>query len=575
MVHAGATPIAGASVQLYAAGFAGNGSAPTVLLATPLTTDASGGFSVGAGSYSCPATGSVLYLVASGGNVNAGNTSNSAIELMTVPGVCSNVSSGTTYVLNELTTTASVYALRAFVATGAQLGSTVTNTGGLALATATVASLVNLTTVSVPGAGFSAVGTLPRAKLNTLANLLNTCTASASAASAGCTGLLAGVAATGAPPTNTLDAVLQIANSPGANAGALYTLAVTTRTFTPTLSAAPADWTLPLAFTGGGMSTPTGVSLDSKGNVWVVNYPGVVSLFSNTGLPKLPGGITGYGLNASYSGAVDANDRLWVVNAASDPSINGGNGSVTVLDSSGAALPGTSQYSAGGIYQPIAIAFDGSDNAWVLDNYDGDVVVLNNSGTPLSGSSGYASSEIVFANAIATDSQGNGWAAIFGDRTVIEVAGNGTSFTSYAVGDEPDGVAIDTNDNVWTANYLGSSIGLVSGGKVLSGAGFTGGGVAEPAGIATDGAGTVWIANLLNGAGISELSGAGTEQPGTPLSPATLGWASELNLQESKSIAIDAAGNVWVVCSGDNRLIELVGAATPVQTPLLGATRVP
>ena len=60
---------------------------------------------------------------------------------------------------------------------GANIGATATNTQGLTNAFATVANLANLTTGTSPGAAFPQTGASPAAKLNTLANLLNTCTA--------------------------------------------------------------------------------------------------------------------------------------------------------------------------------------------------------------------------------------------------------------------------------------------------------------------------------------------------------------------------------------------------------------
>jgi DNA-binding beta-propeller fold protein YncE len=108
---------------------------------------------------------------------------------------------------------------------------------------------------------------------------------------------------------------------------------------------------------------------------------------------------------------------------------------------------------------------------------------------------------------------------------------------------------------------------------VLS-AGFKGGGIVHPQGIAVDGVGNVWIANY-RGPSISELAGAGSgSTAGTVLSP-TAGWAPDANLLEAFALAIDASGNVWVTSFGSNTITEYVGVAAPVKTPLLGPVRVP
>ena len=66
-VHGGQQPVTGSSVQLYAAGTTGYGSAATALLSSPVVTDASGSFTI-TGGYTCPSPTSQLYIVARGGN---------------------------------------------------------------------------------------------------------------------------------------------------------------------------------------------------------------------------------------------------------------------------------------------------------------------------------------------------------------------------------------------------------------------------------------------------------------------------------------------------------------------------
>ena len=572
-VMAGSTPLAGAAVQLYAAGTTGNGSTPTQLLATAAITDPSGAFTVAAGSYSCPLGSSILYVVATGGQVGSG-AANGATALLTIAGACSGLGSQPSLTVNELTTVASVYALRPFFAPGAKLGSTATNTGGLALGAATLASLVNLSNGTAPGGGFPANGTAPAAKLDALANILHGCIASSGPASAACMGLFQATASGGAKPSTTLDAALAIANQPAANAAALFSLSTVAPAFSPVLPATPPDWTLTVPFKGGGMHAPASVSVDGAGNVWVVNYFGVASLFSNTGVPTFAKGITGYGLQESYGGAVDANNTMWVANEEdSDASINNGQGSVTLLNSAGPALPGNSLYAAGGLSFPISVAIDSSNIAWIVDYGNAHLTLLNSAGGPQSGAAGYTSDQFAFPVAVAVDSKRHGWLANQSGSTVTEVAPDGSAFSSFPVGNGPSGVAVDAADNVWTANFYGDTLGLVSAGKVLSNGGFTGGGLNHPVGIAADGAGKVWVANY-RGAGISELAGASAATPGGALSPA-VGWAPDAAPLEAYGVAIDAAGDIWVSSFGDDRLIEYVGIATPVKTPLLGPVRVP
>ena len=100
-----------------------------------------------------------------------------AITLATVLGPCNQVTASSPIVINEVTTAATAWGLAQFLTSAGNLGASATNTQGLSNAFATVANLVNLTTGTSPGAAFPSTGASPAAKINTLANLLNTCTA--------------------------------------------------------------------------------------------------------------------------------------------------------------------------------------------------------------------------------------------------------------------------------------------------------------------------------------------------------------------------------------------------------------
>jgi DNA-binding beta-propeller fold protein YncE len=133
---------------------------------------------------------------------------------------------------------------------------------------------------------------------------------------------------------------------------------------------------------------------------------------------------------------------------------------------------------------------------------------------------------------------------------------------------------VDGGDNVWSANFYSNSVGLVSSaGNVLSGTGFTGGGLNAPRGIAVDGAGNAWVVSD-HGSSLAEFASASSASPGTLLSPAA-GLGADAKLLEPYSVAIDAAGDVWVSNYGNNTLTEFIGVAAPVKTPLLGPVRVP
>jgi hypothetical protein len=115
------------------------------------------------------------------------------------------------------------------------------------------------------------------------------------------------------------------------------------------------------SYSGGGLDWPQGIAIDHLGNVWVANYfSNGVSEFTNAGT-AVGTGYTGGGLNGPYGIAIDGSGNVWVAN-------NGG--SITEINSSGAAISGSSGYTGGVVYTPGSIAIDGSGNVWVT-NYNG------------------------------------------------------------------------------------------------------------------------------------------------------------------------------------------------------------
>lgn len=147
-VHGGVQPITGATIQLFAAGTAGNGSAATSLLATPVVTDSNSYFSL-TGDYTCPSPGSQVYLVARGGNPGlAAGTNNGALVLMAALGNCASlISNPNRFIqLNEVTTVAAVYALAPFLSSYDHVGASSTNGVGIANAFLDAALLADTST---------------------------------------------------------------------------------------------------------------------------------------------------------------------------------------------------------------------------------------------------------------------------------------------------------------------------------------------------------------------------------------------------------------------------------------------
>ncbi len=574
MVMAAGKPVAGAAVQVYAAGSTGAGSGATALETAALTTDATGAFTVAAG-YGCPAAETQVYAVARGGTVAGATTANTALAEMVVLGPCNGIASGSSVVVDEATTVAGVWAMQQFLAADGTVGASATNGMGLGNAAAMARALVNTGTGTAPGVGFVSSATVPVAKVNTLADLLSVC--AADGRSSGCAAVLA--AMRGVKAADTLALAVAVAKAPAVNVAALYSASSASAVFSPGLTAAPLDWMLTVRYTGGGLlavNGPTALAIDGKGNAWVANYGGVVSAFSPVGVPLFASGITGGGLNSSYGLAIDGSNNVWVTNGAS-----GSGGSVAEISAAGQFLSGTGGYQ-GNFAAPVGLAIDPNGTVWVVNTENATVVQLNSSGQTISGAGGYGSSALAFPGAIAIDASHNAWVGNMNTQQVVKISADGKAVTPVSCCDGPQGLAIDAGGSVWAANYYGDSVSRIAGnGVVASGSPYTGETLKYPSAIAVDGAGSVWVGNF-RGNLLTELAGSGTATPGAVISPAA-GWASDAGLNQPFATAVDASGNVWVsnfapVMVSDvlaGTVTELVGAAVPVKTPLLGPVAVP
>lgn len=248
-VHGGQQPVAGSAIQLYAVGLSGGGSSSTPLLATTVSTDAGGSFSI-TGNYTCPTAESQVYVVARGGNpgLSAGSN-NPAISLAAALGTCGNLSTSTFVSLNEVTTVALAVALAPFESSIAAIGSTPSDAVLLDSAFAAAGRYASTTSGTAPGANLPAGVEVPAAEINTLADILSTCINSAGGTAddnTPCGTLFALAAASGlSAPVDTFGAAVRIADTPTLSTAALFDLVSPTSSFQPELATVPPD--LPFA----------------------------------------------------------------------------------------------------------------------------------------------------------------------------------------------------------------------------------------------------------------------------------------------------------------------------------------
>lgn len=374
-VHGGQQPVAGANLALYAAVTSGYAGATTNLLTRTVTTDAGGNFNV-TGAYSCTA-GQQLYMVATGGNPGGGNNAN--LALMAALGECTTLSASTFISMNEVTTVAGAFALAPFMNGKTALGTTPTNISGLAHAFASVNKLVNTATGYGPGSALPSGAIAPTAELYTLADILAGCINSTGGTAGDGTpcGMLFSLTtpAVGSAPTDTIQAVLNIAHAPTRNVAALYNMNGPVPPFNPQLTAPPADWTMAVSYKASGtFSSPKTTTVDASGNIWVANSGNSsLTVLAQSGSPVSASPFSGNGLNTPAAVAIDAGGNAWVANAGSQ--------TVSVFTPGGSTFIGSPFAGSGTISGASSIAIDAPGNIWIANKGNNSVTELSSAGS--------------------------------------------------------------------------------------------------------------------------------------------------------------------------------------------------
>ena len=579
-VHGGQQPIYQATIQLYTVGATGNGSAASPMISQLVQTDMNGFFSLDStnGStttfdYTCAHPTDQVYIVATGGQASVG-TNNPALVMMDALGNCGNLSASTFITINEITTAAAAWALAPFMTSYTNVGASATNSTGIANAFLDAALLAD------PHFGTSA--TLPSnlsiepGKLYALADILAGCVNSDGGLA--CTPLFSAAKPTnGSTPTNTLEAALDVVKNPGQNPTGVFNAMPSIVPFPTSLSLPPNDWTISLAVTGGGVSSPSALGIDSIGTVWVGDYNGLISEFSPQGTPL---STTGYGagiLNEVYGLTVDIYDNVWAANEESSPNSHG---SVSKFLGASSGSPGSVVMNGGytsfwdpSIDFPIALTSGPNGEIFTANYANSSSTSYDTNGNAVNGYLGGA--VVSFPTSVAADPNGGVWIGNFDDTTITHVDLNGNILSNPDCCFGANGIATDANGNAWVANYYDSTFSEVSaaGTTLLQRLPLvTAPQTSSPAGVSVDAGGNVWFANY-RGESISEVSGSNSATPGTVLSPADgFGYAGPPPavplLLLPYSIVPDRSGNIWVSNFGNDNLIMFFGIATPTATPV-------
>ncbi len=250
---------------------------------------------------------------------------------------------------------------------------------------------------------------------------------------------------------------------------------------------------------------------------------------------------------------------------------------------------------------PTGVAVDTTGNVYIADSHNnrirevsaGTITTIAGTGTPGFSGDGAAATlaQLSHPMGVAVDSTGNVYIADTNNQrirkitsgTISTIAGNGEEFFSgdgaaatAAVLDSPTAVAVDSSGNVYIADrhnqrvrmitgttistIAGSGAASFSGGFSGDGATATGALLSKPSGVSVDAAGNIYVADTnnqrirqLGGGVIATIVGSGQQGYGADGTTPT-----SVNLNSPKSAAPDAVGNLAI----SDKLNQRVRAAT-------------
>lgn len=301
---------------------------------------------------------------------------------------------------------------------------------------------------------------------------------------------------------------------------------------------------------------PTGVAVDAAGNIYVADYgndlirkitpQGVVGTFAGSGNQ---GYADGTGLLASFAQpagiAIDAAGNLYVADSGNDLIRKiSPEGSVTTIAGSDTSGYTDGTGSATTFFDPLAVAVGASGDIYVADAGNNLIRKISTGGavTTFAGTYNTATStqRSPFNNpsGVAVNRTGNLFVANYLNNTIMEVTPSGQVST-----------------------YAGSGLPGAGNGPAATASFYF------PNSVATDTAGNVYVSDGVNNL-IRKISPQGivSTLAGNGTAGATDSTGTAASFNQPAGLALDAAGNVYVADAGNNliRKISPGGAVTTV-----------
>ena len=309
------------------------------------------------------------------------------------------------------------------------------------------------------------------------------------------------------------------------------------------------------------LSSPTGIVLDSAGNILVTDSGAnrIVKLSTAGGQLATWGEWGGGPGEFEYPLGIALDPQGSIVIADHD------NDRVQKLAADGKPLTqwGSERTPQDQFRQPVGVAVDAQDDVYVVDKNNQRVQKLSPSGQRLAqwGAQGEAPGQFSGPTGIAVDAQGNVLVCDTGNARVQRFATDGRLLAFWGTRGEaagqlqaPTGIATDAQGNVYiTDSEANRVLKFSSTGQPITQWGAPGskaGELQSPVGIAVGTDGSVFVADQGNSR-IQQFSSTGQ-----PLKQWGVNGSDHGQFLQVAGVALDTRGNVLVTDGGNNRLYE-------------------
>lgn len=371
--------------------------------------------------------------------------------------------------------------------------------------------------------------------------------------------------------------------------------------------------------TAASLNGPTGVAVDNAGSLFIADRDnhrvrkisnGVITTIAGDGIGRFNGdGLPplSTSLNHPSGLAFDNAGNLYVADQFNERVRKVSGGVVTTVAGTQALNCSGPCDAYGGdngpavqasLADPVAVAFDSANNLYIADRANARVRKVDRNGiiTTIAGNGSLGNnadgipgtSASIYPEGVAVDSTGNLYIAdsftnrvrVLSGVVINTVAGNGVGSYSGDQGqakaaglDQPTGVAVDSKGQLFIADSGNERVRKVAGGVISTVAGtgrgsyFGDGGPAlsagmlQPQAMTIDRNGSLYIADTGNhcirkvsGGVMTTVAGTGVSGFGGDNGPAT-----NALLDSPQAVAVDAAGNLYIADTRNNRIRKVSG----------------